>query len=87
MTFRKLLEPNGCPECYELHAYCDHENDEHDFEEFPHIFTGRNQREVKAQARKNGWRFHHNGTATCPKCMARKKRGDVPAGPFTLEGD
>lgn len=84
MAFRKLANPNPCPEGYDLHCYCDHENDQHSYDEFPHQYMARNQREAKAMAKKDGWRFHHDGTATCGKCMKRKKT-ETPAGPFRLD--
>jgi hypothetical protein len=86
MTFRLLADPNPCPGGYSLDCYCDHDNDEHKFNEFPHNFYGSNERECRRQAKAAGWRFHHGGTATCPKCMARKKI-EKPAGAFRLEDE
>lgn len=83
MTFRKLATPDVCPEGYDLHMYCDHENDEHSYKEFPQQFFGRNKREANSDAREAGWRRHTDGTATCPKCMARKKI-EKPEGSFRL---
>lgn len=84
MTFRKLADPTPCPSAYSLDCYCDHENDEHTFGEFPHGFVGQNERECRRDARAAGWRFHTDGTATCRKCMERKKR-EKPAGSFRLD--
>lgn len=54
--------------CYSLDLYCDHKNEDHSFEEFPHQFTGRTFDDCAKPARKRGWQFHRDGTATCPKC-------------------
>ena len=83
--FRKLADPNGCPGCYTLNCYCDHENPDHRWNEFPHQYTGQTEGQCKKQARSQGWRFHSDGTATCPKCMKRKKRGEKPLGSFRLD--
>lgn len=65
----KLAIPPGCPGCYTLDLYCDHVNDAHGFEEFPHQFIGETYGACAKQARKRGWILHRNGsTATCPKC-------------------
>jgi hypothetical protein len=84
MTFRELTSPNSCPGTYTLDCYCDHENDQHSFREFPHQYQGQTEGECKREARQDGWRFHHGGTATCPKCMKRKKT-EKPAGSFRLD--
>lgn len=80
MTFYRQEDPTPCPEGYTLDCYCDHENDEHDYKEFPQAYFTRNEREAKQAAKKRGWKFHKDGTATCGKCMARKRRGDKPEG-------
>lgn len=71
--------------CYDMHLYCRNEDAEtfeplpgrtepagpwHRYAEFPHQFTGRNERECKAAARRRGWRFS-SGDATCPRCAKR----------------
>lgn len=54
---------------YSLDLYCDHVNDRHGFDEFPHNFTGETFSECAKEARKRGWVFHTSKrTATCPKC-------------------
>jgi len=53
---------------YSARFYCDHINELHVQLEFPHEFTGPNLLSCKRQARAKGWRFHHNGTISCPKC-------------------
>jgi hypothetical protein len=67
--FRYGLEnPERCPGGYTLDCYCDHENDAHPFKAFPHNFFNRDKRETFADARAAGWKFHRDGTATCPLC-------------------
>lgn len=73
MTKYKLEHPNGCPGCYTLDLYCDHFNDAHRYDEFPHQFTGENYAACARTARKRGWVLHRdNCTATCPKCKGTK---------------
>ena len=76
MTFRKLENPDYCPGVYDLALYCDHENDEHGLDEFPHeIVEFQTRREAYSHARKAGWKLHKDNTATCPKCVKRIKKG------------
>jgi len=65
---KKLDDPTICPSCYSLDLYCDHEFDEHKFNEFPHCFLGETYGQCSSAARRQGWLVHRNGTATCPKC-------------------
>ena len=61
--------------CYVLDLYCDCENPcEHTHNEFPHQFTGATGGYAREQARDIGWRFHRDGTLSCPKCRIRKIR-------------
>lgn len=74
--FRKVATPEWCPGSYDLHLYCDHENPDHSFQEFPHVYgegfeTGG---QARAEARRDGWKLHSDGTATCPKCMATLRK-------------
>lgn len=69
MTKVLKQNPHVCPMCYTLDAYCKYDNDEHDFEEFPHGFVGRDKSSCLREARRAGWVFHKDGTATCPKCL------------------
>jgi hypothetical protein len=75
--FRKVETPEYCPGSYDLALYCDHENPEHEFREFPHTFTDGYETGSQARkaARRAGWVIHKDRTATCPKC-ARRLRGD-----------
>lgn len=73
--FRKLSNPLPCPGVYTLDLYCDHESDEHRFREFPQgIVEYQTGAQARAAARRAGWKLHKDGTATCPKCVARLKR-------------
>jgi len=66
---------------YDLHLYCKNETlplvgsdasclkGFHRYNEFPHEFYGRNEREVMKQARKRGWKFR-DGDAICPRCAS-----------------
>lgn len=66
---KPLARPEYCPGGYSLHLYCKYENDQHEFEEFPHEITDRETGpKSRAAARKMGWILHRDGTGTCPKC-------------------
>ena len=65
---RKLENPLVLAGAYCLNLYCDHENDQHGFREFPHEFTSETGGECRREARARGWKIHRDGTATCPKC-------------------
>lgn len=70
-----LDDPLISPGCYSMDAYCRYSNERHGFREFPHQFIGRTDADVKRQAKKRGWVFHPDGTATCPKCVEDLKNG------------
>jgi hypothetical protein len=53
--------------CYLLDLYCQWENPEHKYNEFPHQFTAEKGSTCRKEARKKGWKFS-DGFATCPKC-------------------
>lgn len=57
--------------CYTLDLYCDKNKvctKEFKYNEFPHQYTGPTKKNCVVQARKDGWIFHHNYEASCPKC-------------------
>ena len=54
--------------CYTMDLYCDHDNKEHEYREFPHQFTGPDRASCAVQAKMKGWRFNKNKTRTCPRC-------------------
>lgn len=68
-------DPLGCPGCYTLHAYCDQEGcyKGGSYHTGWAEFNGEKRSECLRTARKLGWKFHNDGTATCPDCMARGK--------------
>lgn len=58
---------------YTLDLYCDHVNDIHAFDGFPHQFTGETFAQCASQARRRGWKLHYKlRTATCPICSRVK---------------
>lgn len=57
--------------CYTLDCYCDCDNPEHKYNEFPHQFTGATYGTSVRAARAAGWRFLRDGQAKCPKCKKR----------------
>lgn len=59
--------------CYTLDLYCDFENAEHPWNAFPKQFCGHTLGECKRAARKDGWTFHKDGNARCPKCKGNTK--------------
>lgn len=56
---------------YAMDLYCDIDNPQHLYNEFPHSFTGETNAECKKQARKRGWKFKKDGTVVCPKCVRK----------------
>ena len=56
---------------YTLDLYCDHENDDHEYGEFPHTFFNESRTWCWKEARKTGWILHRDWTATCPKCSKK----------------
>lgn len=60
---------------YLLHLYCDQNSGRHDFDEFPHHYTGETFAECAKYARGNGWIVRSDTrTATCPKCSGKLSR-------------
>jgi hypothetical protein len=54
---------------YYMDFYCKYFNDKHEYGEFPFMpFEVQTKSEAIAAARKLGWLYHRDGTATCPKC-------------------
>jgi hypothetical protein len=53
--------------CYTLDLYCDKNNPDHDYFEFPHQFTGRSLASCIRQAKSKGWSVGKE-KAICPKC-------------------
>lgn len=59
----------GCPGSYDLHLYCKWQNPAHDWDEFPwEVVEHETRPKAERAARKSGWVFHRDGSATCPKC-------------------
>ena len=77
--FKLLANPIKGPGGYSLHLYCKYENSMHAFDEFPHEYEQwQTYQQAAKQAKAGGWMLHRDGTATCPKCVERLKRGDKP---------
>lgn len=65
-----LKDPMTCPACFSMDLYCDHHNEHHVFNEFPHQFESQTLTGAIRKACKEGWAVHWNKrTATCPKCV------------------
>jgi hypothetical protein len=61
-------------EGYLLDLYCDAENEEHEFNEFPHQFFHEFGATCRANARKSGWHLSKDGEHDlCPKCSGKLK--------------
>lgn len=79
----RLGSPLPYPGCYSIDLYCDHAASHHAFDEFPHSYSGGNERAALSEARADGWKIHQaTRTATCPKCvraLARLRQGDNDA--------
>lgn len=86
-VFRLMADPVLCPGTYSLDAYCKYENPDHSFEEFPHSAHGQTERKAQRHLRSKGWRFHNDGTATCPKCVARLRLSPSPTLSAPQKGD
>jgi hypothetical protein len=54
--------------CYTLDLYCDRDNADHEYGEFPNRYTGHSQRKCISYAKRDGWRFDPSGTVICPQC-------------------
>jgi uncharacterized protein (DUF169 family) len=58
-----------------MHFYCKYDNPSHAYNEFPHESTDCETRgEAITHARRAGWIFHRDRTATCPKCAAALRK-------------
>lgn len=61
---------------YTLDLYCDAENEEHVYSEFPHEYIS-DERQCKqicfSNARKDGWKIGKQ-EQLCPKCSGKNKR-------------
>lgn len=70
--------------CYALHLYCANtttsggQGCKTPSHVFPAEFTGRNEREARAHARKKGWVFR-SGECFCAECAKDKKLSVDPA--------
>ena len=63
---------------YQLDLYCDHGDQHNDqqcanYHNWPTIFGGQNRTAAIRNASRAGWRFHSNGTHSCPGCVKNKK--------------
>jgi hypothetical protein len=59
--------------CYSLHLYCDNEDVEHPYDEFPHTYTAELGSKCRNAARRDGWRLGRTGKAYCPLCGGKPK--------------
>jgi len=66
--------PERCPGGYSMHFYCKYENPDHPWQGSGLYVAGPIDVETRGQAiaqmRRNGWIYHRDGTATCPRCAA-----------------
>lgn len=56
---------------YSLELYCDEVSEDHEFNEFPHRYTGEKGSTCRRSAREDGWILHRDRHATCPKCSGK----------------
>jgi hypothetical protein len=80
----KHKEPLQYASGYSLDLYCQYDNPDHDFNEFPHQFGGEAFRECKLDAIRAGWSIDVAARlATCPKCVRKladwRRLNDHPA--------
>ena len=64
---------------YDLDLYCDRQNRQHGFEEFPHVYTDEYGARARKAARKDGWVWHRDGTLSCPMCSGKKTESAKPS--------
>jgi len=75
----KRKSPEPCPGAYVLHAYCDHDNPDHEYRSLPAEVTDvQTLGQAKRRLRSIGWVFHQDGTATCPICVKALRRLSNP---------
>jgi hypothetical protein len=59
---------------YTLDLYCDVENEQHSYREFPHQFYAQTKQECYREARRCGWTINDKtGFCYCPKCKKAKR--------------
>lgn len=78
MTCKRPLLPDPLPFVggYSLDLYCRHEHtlgNTPQLYECNHSFQGRTFSECKRRALGHGWKFHKDGTTTCPLCVRDNK--------------
>lgn len=62
---------------YSLDLYCDRENPDHAWNEFPHDFSSESKRVCFKAALAAGWIIKRDGTAICPKCSGKRKQREA----------
>lgn len=73
--------PELCPGSYDLHLYCKYDNSAHAWDEFPwEVGDFQTFGAAVKWARGQGWIYHRDRTATCPKC-AKALAGSSPSTP------
>lgn len=72
-----LTHPIGCPGCYSLDMYCDHDHSDDESNGYYALksenFYAEYGSTARRMARQAGWVFHKDGTATCPECSGKSK--------------
>jgi|OpeIllAssembly_1097287.scaffolds.fasta_scaffold00112_9 hypothetical protein len=59
--------------CYTLDLYCDAENPDHQYGEFPHQFFHERGSVCRSRARRAGWILSRRpGGDLCPKCSGKR---------------
>lgn len=60
--------------CYTLDLYCDKDNKNHSYNEFPHTYIAEKGSDCRRAARKDGWILTRDNEAICPKCSKKRKK-------------
>ena len=81
----KLDDPQPYVSGYTLCLYCDHDNPDHKFREFPHEFNSEWKTEAFRTARRRGWMIRIDGSSTCPKCCKALRIGKFCSNPSRSE--
>lgn len=60
---------------------------EHNGDNAPEFYAGRDESRATKKARADGWQFGHSGLMTCPDCKRRGKDPSAVADPFAAMGE
>jgi hypothetical protein len=69
MKREMLAHPMPVVEGYVIDLYCKYKvDDTRHFDYWGVTFSGHSRAKARQDAKNSGWKFHRDGTATCPMC-------------------